>query len=63
MLTNASRLDSSIVVLRRSGRLPEDIEKQADLSNGPGYSGIFGLYGRGMQEYLIIPYLRGDIMQ
>jgi hypothetical protein len=64
-LTDADRLDTSISILLKSGRLPKDIgeQTQVPLSEGPEYSRVLGMYGRGMLEFLVIPYLRGDIVQ
>lgn len=59
ILTDRTSLNDAISILLRAGRLPDEAKKGASL--GPeslGYSVIYGWWGRGIQEYIVIPYLR-----
>jgi hypothetical protein len=60
-MTNADLLNDSIRTLRNSGRLPSDIVDQASLGDVSGFGIKYGWYGRGIQEYILIPYLSGQI--
>jgi hypothetical protein len=62
LLTDASSINDSIKILLRAGRLPKTVLESgalgpmADESLGFGY--WYDAYGRGIQEYLVIPYLK-----
>lgn len=61
LLTDRAMFNDSISILRKAGRLPPDVEKHAIL--GPeslGFGYFYDLWGRGIQEYIVIPYLKGQ---
>lgn len=63
-LSEESTFDDSITVLKKHGRLPKDIAKKAgllEISGYRSYSILYKSYARGIMEYIIIPYLAGNI--
>ena len=60
-LTDRAMFNDSILILLKAGRLPPDLEKRAIL--GPeslGFGYFYDLWGRGIQEYIVIPHLKGQ---
>jgi hypothetical protein len=58
-LTGSSIFQDAISILLRAGRLPDEVKNKAHL--GPedlGFGVIYGWWGRGIHEYILIPYLR-----
>ena len=62
-LSDELTLNFSIMILKRSRRLPEDIAKKAGLNESLGYGANYNWYARGINEYIIIPYLSGRIIK
>jgi hypothetical protein len=63
-LSDRSTFNDSIMILKKYGRLPKDIDQKAELlpeTSGLGYGYFYGLYARGITEYILIPYLAGKI--
>lgn len=60
-MTDSVTLTDSIRILRNSGILPANIVQQAELSDVNGLGDEYTWLGRGMQEYILIPYLAGKI--
>ena len=60
-LTNNESMNDAIRILIQSGRLPSDLPNKVKLGGAIGYTGVLGWWGRGIQEYLIIPYLEGKL--
>lgn len=62
LLTDRAMFDDSISILLKAGRLPRDVEKQAFLgSESLGFGYFYDvLWGRGIQEHIVIPYLKGQ---
>ena len=60
-LTDNSTMNDAITILMKSGRLPNDLPKRVKLGDAIGYTGILGWYGRGIHEYITIPYLNNEI--
>ncbi|WP_041280593.1 hypothetical protein [Desulfosudis oleivorans] len=60
-LSDETTLNDSIMILKRSGLLPEDIVKKADITESLGYGAKYNWFARGINEYIIIPYLSGRI--
>jgi len=60
-LSDKSTLDDSIMILKRNGRLPKDIADKAGLFEVTGYSARYDWYARGINQYIVIPYLSGRI--
>lgn len=61
LLTDRAMFNDSISILLKAGRLPPDVEKRAVL--GPeslGFGYFYDLWGRGIQEYIVIPHLKGQ---
>ena len=58
-LQDSIKFKENIPILIRDGRLSKEIEKNLDIGNdslGHGY--FFGVYGKGIQENVIAPYLK-----
>lgn len=60
-LTNNEEMNDAINILIQSGRLPSDLASKVKLGGAIGYTGVLGWWGRGIQEYLVIPYLEDKI--
>lgn len=60
-MTDSGTLNDVILFLIDSGRLPDNIVQQAGLSDVTGIGSEYNWFGRGMQEYILIPYLKGEI--
>jgi len=60
-LSTRSTIDDAIPVLIKHGRLPKDIKAKADLLVGTNYSDLWDWWGRGVHEFIVIPYLQGKI--
>jgi hypothetical protein len=60
-LTNNEDMNDAIKILIQAGRLPEDIASKVKLGQSIGYTGVLGWFGRGIQEFLVIPFLAGTI--
>lgn len=60
-LTNNEEMNDAIKILIQSGRLPSDLAQKVRLGEAIGYTGLLGWWGRGIQEHLVIPYLKGEI--
>ena len=54
-LSDRTTFDDAITILKRHGKLPEDIPD--------GYGEFYGWYASGINEYIVIPYLRGSIRE
>lgn len=59
--TNNEEMNDAIKILIQSGRLPSDLAQKVRLGEAIGYTGLLGWWGRGIQEHLVIPYLKGGI--
>lgn len=60
-LTNRSAINDAVLILVRAGRLPRDVDKQAMLgSESLGFGYFYDMWGRGIQEYVVIPYLKSQ---
>jgi hypothetical protein len=46
--------------LKQAKRLPEDAVRD-HLGTAEGLAVRYSLYSRGINEYLVLPYLRGDL--
>ena len=60
LLGDKSVFKDGVRILHRAKRLPDNTVKGAS----PGYDSLdflYEAYSRGIQEYLILPYLRGDL--
>ena len=61
LLTDRSTFNDAVLILLRAGRLPRDIDKQAMLgSESLGFGFFYNVWGRGIQEYMLIPYLKNQ---
>ena len=60
-LTNNEEMDDAIRILIKAGQLPADLPTKVKLGDAIGYTGLFGWWGRGIQEHLVIPFLAGKI--
>lgn len=61
LLTDRAAFNDAVLILLRAGRLPRDIDKQAMLgSESVGFGLFFDMWGRGIQEYVVIPYLKSQ---
>ena len=60
-LTNNEEMNDAIKILIQAGRLPEDLALKVKLGQAIGYTGVLGWFGRGIQEFLVIPFLAGKI--
>lgn len=61
LLTDRATFNDSISILLKAARLPRDVAKQAMLgSESLGFGYFYDLWGRGIQEYVVIPYLKGQ---
>jgi hypothetical protein len=60
-LSDKATLDDSIAILVKHGRLPPDIAKKARLVEATGFGTKFTWYARGIQEFIVIPYLAGNM--
>lgn len=61
LLTDQSMFNDSVRILKQAGRLPTDLDKKDISLIGPetlGYGFVYNHLGRGIQEYLVIPYLK-----
>lgn len=61
-LSNRATLDDAIMILKKHDRLPKDIADKAELGLG-NYSEDYDWMARGINEYIVIPYLQGRIME
>lgn len=65
LLTDHSMFNDSIAILLKAGRLPKDVtEHKSDVMLGSeslGFGFWYEAYGRGIQEYIVIPYLKGQL--
>ena len=59
LLTDRDMFNDSISILIKAGRLPRDVEKHA-ISPSLGFGYFYNLWGRGIQDYIVIPYLKGQ---
>jgi hypothetical protein len=50
-----------LLVLVRAKRLPEDLHVRAGAATLDGISLLYGLHAKAIQQYVVLPYLRGDI--
>lgn len=62
-LTDSTTLDTAIGILLKSGRLPKKPLSEYFFWEGPDYTNNWRWYGRGMLQYLVVPYLQGNITQ
>ncbi len=61
-LTDNETVEQSMYSLIKSGKVPNDINKYVQLGGiGEGGSNVMVWYGRGIYQYIIIPYLGGKI--
>jgi hypothetical protein len=61
LLTDHSAFNDAVLILLRAGRLPQDIDTKATLgSDSLGFGYFYEVWGRGIQEYVVIPYLKGQ---
>ncbi len=60
-LPDKTTFNDSITILRDQGRLPKDIAEKAHLVEANGFDTRFTFNARGIQEFIIIPYLAGHI--
>jgi len=49
-----------VLVLARAKRLPDDFHARAGAASPDGISLIYGLHSKSIQQYVVLPYLRGD---
>lgn len=63
LLTNHDLFNNSIPILLKAGRLSKDaIDAGASIHNGPlGFGATYEWYGRGIHEYIVIPYLKDQL--
>ena len=57
LLGDRNTLTYGMTILQRAKRLPEDTLQKEKV----GSLDLFQYYSRGIQEYLVLPYLRGEI--
>jgi cytochrome c556 len=50
-----------LLVLLRAKRLPDDLHVRAGAASLDGISLLYGLHAKAIQQYVVLPYLRGDI--
>lgn len=62
-MTNNEDMNDSIRTLIQSGRLPSDLPVKVKLGQATGYTGVLRIWGRGIQERLLMPYLEGRIQK
>lgn len=61
-LSDHNKFNDAVRILLSAGRLPEDALKKARIaSESLGYGFFYHLYGRGILEYVIIPYLKSQV--
>lgn len=60
-LTNNEEMNDAIRILINTGQLPADLPSKVKLGDANGYTHLFGLWGRGIQMHLVIPFLAGKI--
>ena len=61
-LTDTTHINEAIRILRNKEKLPKDISKLADLSGeSVGNGAFYNWFGRGIHEYIVIPYLAQHI--
>lgn len=49
-----------VLVLVRSKRLPDDLQTRAGAASIDGISFLYGFHAKSIQQYVVLPYLRGD---
>jgi hypothetical protein len=63
-LSDSMTLNYAITNLVQHGRLPKDIHTKAELMpDSLGYGAHYTWYSRGIIEYIVIPYLAGQIKE
>jgi hypothetical protein len=50
-----------LLVLVRAKRLPEDLPVRAGAATLDGISLLYGLHAKSIQQYFVLPYLRGEL--
>ena len=60
LLADRSTFVESVSALRQAKRLPEEAVRD-HVGTAEGLATRYSLYARGINEYLVLPYLRGDL--
>lgn len=61
LLGEKSVFGDGVRILHRTKRLPEDTVKRGKVGTLDGFALRYEIYSRGIQEYLVLPYLKGDL--
>lgn len=61
LLADRSTFVDSMNALKQANRLPEHAAHRDNLGTAEGLAVRYSLYSRGINEYLVLPYLRGDL--
>jgi hypothetical protein len=60
LLNNRGVFYDGVLVLVRAKRLPDDFHARAGAASLDSLSFIYGLHSKSIQQYVVLPYLRGD---
>lgn len=60
LLNERSVFYDGLSILVRARRLPEDLPARVGSASFDGISLLYGFHSRAIQQYVVLPYLRGD---